>query len=476
MKVTPNDGGGGGIFTPASIDLDDATPSGTFSYKPALQGNKIIGVTNDGGYRDPAALSYNALAIPQTVAGLAGWWEADSLVLADGAPCTLWPDLNGNVRDAVAVNPPYYAANVLMRDLLRDALEKADIIRPSQLEGTPYATTGPALYFPTGANCYFNFPSFTITGGYTLFFFGYWGMNGNAKVMSNGAGAPSPEAIDCDGPNWYFNDAYLRWTTYGDVYGVQNSFQLVTCESDYGGAIQFRIWQNGQPRIMGNSGPWASGTTLDRIGMRGDGSPCNAAYMKAILLYAGILSTIDRMTIQKYIGDKQGIWTPPVGAYAGAPVVDVEYTTLNAYNEASIDGVTQTGSGQSFQSTGGRIAKVPQWIWKVGAPTGNAYVKIYEAPAHAPTRLVATSDPIDVATLPASLTIDTPFVFSGGNQIHLKAGAWYFASIEWTGAGGQVHYYFGDSGNPGYTSSLASGAWAPYNIYDTILQVWVVKP
>ena len=192
MKVTPNDGGDGGIFTPASIDLDAATPSGTFTYRPASKGNKLIGVTNDGAYRDPAALGYNALAIPQTVAGLAGWWEADSLALADGAPCTLWPDLNGNVRDAVAVNPPYYAANVLMRDLLRDALEKADIIRPSQLEGTPYATIGPALYFPTGANCYFNFPSFTITGGYTLFFFGYWGMNGNAKVMSNGAGAPSP--------------------------------------------------------------------------------------------------------------------------------------------------------------------------------------------------------------------------------------------------------------------------------------------
>ncbi len=475
MIVTPNDGGDGGSFTPASVVLDAATPAATFTYRPASKGNKVIGVTNDSAYKDPAAIAFNAQAIPQTVAGLEGWWEADSLALANNDPCTLWPDLSGNARDAVAGTPPLYVQNVLLRDLLADAVA-GEIIRPHALEGTPYATTGPALYFGTGANAYFNIPAIDITAGWTLFFFGYWGANGNVRVMSANSGAPAPEGMDCDGPYWYLSDAGYRFQATGPA-ALQNSFMLVTVESDYAKAFHFKCWQNGQPIAVGYNGPWAGAMPVfDRIGLRGDGSPSNAAYMKAILHYRGVMADIDRMTIANYIGGKYGGWTPPAGAYAGPPVVDVDYTTLDAYNEAAIDGATQTGSGQSFQPTGGQLAKIPQWLWKVGAPTGNAFVKIYGWDGVAPTALLATSDPVDVTTLPTSLTIDTPFVFSGTNKIFLQAGQWYFASIEWTGTGGAVHYYFGNSGNPGSTSSLQSGVWQPYTIYDTILQVWVVKP
>lgn len=64
--ITPDDGGAGGIFTPASLEIDDANPVATFTYKPAAQGAALISLTNDSGFLDPPSLPYEAKLVALT--------------------------------------------------------------------------------------------------------------------------------------------------------------------------------------------------------------------------------------------------------------------------------------------------------------------------------------------------------------------------------------------------------------------------
>jgi hypothetical protein len=60
LAVTPNDGGGGGTFTPTTANLTPGSPSATFTYTPASTGAKTISTTNNGGLINPRSLPYTA--------------------------------------------------------------------------------------------------------------------------------------------------------------------------------------------------------------------------------------------------------------------------------------------------------------------------------------------------------------------------------------------------------------------------------
>lgn len=64
--IIPDDGGAGGVFTPASMVIDDTNPSATFTYRPAAEGDVVIGVTNDSGFLDPPPLPYTAKLVALT--------------------------------------------------------------------------------------------------------------------------------------------------------------------------------------------------------------------------------------------------------------------------------------------------------------------------------------------------------------------------------------------------------------------------
>ena len=53
VTVTPNDGGAGGTFTPASVVLSDASPTATFTYTAAKAGTITIATTDNGGLNNP---------------------------------------------------------------------------------------------------------------------------------------------------------------------------------------------------------------------------------------------------------------------------------------------------------------------------------------------------------------------------------------------------------------------------------------
>lgn len=61
--VTPSDGGGGGTFSPTSVNLTTGAPTATFTYTPsATAGARTISVTNNGSLTDPSNITYTSAA------------------------------------------------------------------------------------------------------------------------------------------------------------------------------------------------------------------------------------------------------------------------------------------------------------------------------------------------------------------------------------------------------------------------------
>lgn len=66
VRVTPADGGAGGTFTPAFVDISSASPTGTFTYTPASAGAKTITVTNNGSLTNPSSHTFTAYVVATT--------------------------------------------------------------------------------------------------------------------------------------------------------------------------------------------------------------------------------------------------------------------------------------------------------------------------------------------------------------------------------------------------------------------------
>lgn len=72
ITVTPSDSGGGGTFSPASVNITNGSPTGGFTYTPGSLGVKAISVTNSGGLSNPGALSFTSVTnLPGKPTGVA---------------------------------------------------------------------------------------------------------------------------------------------------------------------------------------------------------------------------------------------------------------------------------------------------------------------------------------------------------------------------------------------------------------------
>lgn len=74
VTVTPNDGGAGGSFTPASVTLTPGAGTASFQYTAPSAGTKTIALTNNGGLANPAALGFSAIVVtwPSAI-GIGSW-------------------------------------------------------------------------------------------------------------------------------------------------------------------------------------------------------------------------------------------------------------------------------------------------------------------------------------------------------------------------------------------------------------------
>jgi phage tail P2-like protein len=129
VTITPSDGGGGGTFTPSTVQLTAAVTSATFTYTPLAAGTVSISATNDGGLADAAALSYNAIPFNNaSVPGMKLWLKASAVtpVPADGTQITLLPDSSGLANHATAAAAAgfiYYANGLRAFNANRERIE-----------------------------------------------------------------------------------------------------------------------------------------------------------------------------------------------------------------------------------------------------------------------------------------------------------------------------------------------------------------
>ncbi len=141
----------------------------------------------------------------------------------------------------------------------------------------------------------------------------------------------------------------------------------------------------------------------------------------------------------------------------GADVVETaSYDNINAGSGYSVYAIIPR-VGQSFKpDRNGAIDQAKLVIGKTGAPTGNCRALLY---SHSGTygsggtalSLLATSDNVDVSTLPSfGTSLYTTFTFSGAQRYQMTKDTAYFILLEYTG---------GDAlNNVGLTKSTANGA------------------
>ena len=160
------------------------------------------------------------------------------------------------------------------------------------------------------------------------------------------------------------------------------------------------------------------------------------------------------------------------------------YSESNHNSNFSVSAIQGPAVAQSFTGDGGVLNSAKFYLAKRNSPTGNGYAKIY---AHSGTfgvdgvptgSVLATSDAIDVSTIPTSSTLIT-FQFTGGNKITLTNGTKYFVSFEYSGGDGTNFIYFGiDTTSPTHGGNVARyiSSWLASGSYDGIFYVYADVP
>lgn len=163
---------------------------------------------------------------------------------------------------------------------------------------------------------------------------------------------------------------------------------------------------------------------------------------------------------------------------------------IDSYSESNYSGNVYLSTadyyaqGQSFTGDGSTLGSAVFYICKEGSPTGSIYAKIY---AHSGTfgtnsvgtgSALATSDAIDVSTLPASSNANKTFTFSGAEQITLTNGTKYVVVAYYTGGDASNYVSVGcDRFGPTHAGNICrwdGAVWYGHNVYDACFYVYSV--
>jgi hypothetical protein len=262
VTVTPSDGGGGGTFTPTTVNLSTGAPLATFTYTPASTGAKTLSVTNNGGLTNPGNLTY-------TVA----------VLISDGDPVGTWPDSSGNGHTATQSGTarPIYAATAI------GGKPAINVTSAAQTGVDRYFTIALPLDFGVALTCF--------------------------VVMRMTVGGGSMYSLGSSTGDGSFGPIFFGSLTYGGVAGsaVQTSFSYDIVQH-----IHTMSWDSVtySQFVDGTALTIVTGFTLtagpiDQIGRRTT-APCDGLIAE-IILYQPQLSTTDRANIEKYLSTKYGI-------------------------------------------------------------------------------------------------------------------------------------------------------------------------
>jgi len=101
ITITPSDNGGGGTFTPSTVQLSSSVSSVTFTYTPATVGTKSITLSNNASLTNPSALTYSSANPATAIALVAPTTRARAGVQSDNFTVSI----NGYVSTPVQVIP-----------------------------------------------------------------------------------------------------------------------------------------------------------------------------------------------------------------------------------------------------------------------------------------------------------------------------------------------------------------------------------
>jgi hypothetical protein len=274
VVVTPNDGGAGGTFTPASVGLTTAAPSATFTYTPASSGIKTISATNDRGLANPASLSYNAIG------------------LADNALISLWKDSSLNNNNGSMSDPnyqPFFNMN------------KTATGKPAVLCANGRCFYIPAITCPVACTC---FAVMKPTGG----------RNSTHIVLGQ-----------------QYNESVMLYYNYLDRVLITDGLNRIHWDvgPQMAGNTNFRVFTGrvrqsdhaNQLYLDGNLitvAAYADGGafpfTYDMIGYKQNDSTTAGGHHAEILLCDQFLSDTDRANAEKTLSVKYGTPAPPAGS------------------------------------------------------------------------------------------------------------------------------------------------------------------
>lgn len=164
-------------------------------------------------------------------------------------------------------------------------------------------------------------------------------------------------------------------------------------------------------------------------------------------------------------------------------VVDF-YSESNKSQNTSVYGSRR--AAQSFAGDGGVISEVLLFLSKSGTISGNCQVEIFDisgtfGSSSVPTGpALATSDPVDVSTVPSFSTHSLiSFKFSGANKIKLVDGAKYAIVVSFTGGDSSNYLYPGvDATSPTHPGNLAvyTGSWTALSGSDMCFYIYADTP
>lgn len=192
-----------------------------------------------------------------------------------------------------------------------------------------------------------------------------------------------------------------------------------------------------------------------------------------IALGSQLMNDRQRYLIQKYFDNERSFQTTTVGAmnltaYASS-ATNIASVATDLYSlERFPGGGDGTGESQAFVGVDGLLANV-SFYTRFITGTGTVTAKLYTADAsYNPDTLLATSDAIDITTLPASLALQQ-FSFPVAERYLMSAGTVYCITIELSGTGeigvggdssNFVTFYSGkwrEESSPGVWTSMGGG-------------------
>jgi hypothetical protein len=224
---------------------------------------------------------------PDDIAGLQGWYKADSLSLSNDDPVTSWNDSSGNGYTATTATGPTYKTNIQnsLPALLFDGTD-------DQLGSNLPADQKPFTLFAAVMSNN-NSGDRTILGG---------NASGSRQYRSDATGERSQllsSGVSLLGQSDLSATTTNTWVYVGATYSATGAFVFYRNGADFGGSGT-------------NDVTFTAGRTT-QIGASSNGERWKG-YIGEILQYDSVLSTPDREAVEAYLADK---WIPVPQQIAG---------------------------------------------------------------------------------------------------------------------------------------------------------------